>query len=186
MRYLHSKYEHYCKFVEKHKTDRLFKNLKITTNFKEDFVKKLKLNEEIFNKEIPTQYNIELQKSNEIVISFYTNKNNKYRLDIIIINEDDKFINHIGFSDFNTKNSNEYDNPTKRDEMIEIMNRIHYILRELLSKKLIINYFCIGITSSLVKNNIYEYFLKIVVGEDGFDKLPTTHYPTGFGLYFKI
>ena len=46
--------------------------------------------------------------------------------------------------------------------------------------------FCIGGAKLLAKNNIYQYMLKVIVGEDGFKKLKTNKYNTGFGLYFKI
>lgn len=188
MIYLYTKYEHYSKYVEKHKTDRLIKNVKITTNHKDILVKRLSLNEEIFNTPRPTNYNIE-SINNDILISFFTNSNTKYRLDLFLIEELDKEeqpINHIGFSNFNIKGRDEYDNETNKNEMIEVMNRIHFILKDLLNKKIINNSFCIGLTKSISKNNIYEYFLKIIVGEDGFDKISTKYYDSGFGLYFKI
>lgn len=48
------------------------------------------------------------------------------------------------------------------------------------------NYFCIGGIEIKSKNNIYEYFLKVVVGENGFEKLDTDLYDNKWGLYFKI
>ena len=63
---------------------------------------------------------------------------------------------------------------------------MNFILRDLV-KNGISNLFCIGGNEIFQKNNIYEYFLKVVVGEDGFKKLNTDVYPdSGWGLYFKI
>lgn len=71
--------------------------------------------------------------------------------------------------------------------MYEIINKIHFILNDLIDNKIINNYFCIGGTKLLTKNNIYQYVLKILVGEDSFKKLDTNVYKdTKFGLYFKI
>lgn len=186
MIYLYTKYDHYVFFIEKHKTDRLMKNLKISTHVKSGVLIK-----EILNNPIKTEYNIEYI-DNRILISFNSESNNKYRLDIFPIIEEDKSIdpiNHISFSRFENSIDDEfeYENETGLNEMIEILNRIHYILKDLLSNDKINNYFCIGFSKSLRKNNIYKYALKIIVGDGGFDKLPTDIYPlTKFGLYFKV
>jgi hypothetical protein len=83
-------------------------------------------------------------------------------------------LNHIGFSDNNdTKDEEKYESLLNRNEMREILNRIHYILKDLTKDNTINNYFCIGGTKLLAKNNIYEYMLKVLVGDDGFDKLST-------------
>lgn len=190
MRYLKTKRDHYIQYVEKHKTDRLVKNLKISTSSKEKFIKEfLSLKEEIFNLPNKTDYNIEENSQNKLLISFLTDSKTKYRLDIIIFNEPDKQnnpINHIAFSDYNIKKQSEYDTEMNKYEMIEVMNRIHFILKDLLSKRIINNSFCIGGTESLKKNSIYEYSLKVIVGDGGFDKLNTDLYDSNFGLYFKI
>jgi hypothetical protein len=80
----------------------------------------------------------------------------------------------------------DYDKLTNKNEMIEILNRIHFIIKDLLYKNIIINSFCIGGTDLESKNNIYYYFLKIMVGENGFSKKDTKYYDSGWGLYFKI
>jgi hypothetical protein len=63
--------------------------------------------------------------------------------------ENDKgkeFINHLCFSDYNKELSDidDYEKLLKRNEMREILNRIHYILKDLIKVKTINNYFCIG------------------------------------------
>jgi hypothetical protein len=137
--------------------------------------KKGTLIKEIFSSPIETEYKIEKYIPN-LLISFYTNSNFKYRLDIFRVMEQDKtneYINHIGFSTYENdpENEEEYESLLKRNEMREILNRIHYILKYLIKDKTINNYFCIGGAKILSKNNIYEYMLKVLVGEDGFDKL---------------
>ncbi len=184
---MHTKYEHYVKFVEYYKTDRLEKGLKIYTISKSGLFGDIN---EIFKNELHTEYNIEKNSTN-ILISFYTKKQNKYRLDIIRGIEKDKsayYINHIAFSDYEKvpNNEEEYEILLGRNEMIEIINRIHFILKNLVKSNTIDNYFCIGGTKLLSKNNIYRYVLKILVGDNGFDKLTTDVYETGYGLYFKI
>ena len=56
----------------------------------------------------------------------------------------------------------------------------------MLNKGIINNKFCVGGTKLLSKNNICEYFLKVLVGDDGFVKKQTNVYETGWALYFKI
>ena len=80
--------------------------------------------------------------------------------------------------------NSEYESPTNKGEIIEILNRLNYIIRDLV-KHGMENSFCIGGTEIQKKNDIYEYFLK-VIGCD-FDKRNTSVYPkSGWGLYFKI
>lgn len=72
--------------------------------------------------------------------------------------------------------------------MIEILNRIRFIMKDLnIKNKLKIIYFCVGANEiSDKKNDIYEYFLKIVFGDNNFKKLETDLYNLKWGLYFKI
>lgn len=184
MKYLYVKYENYIDFVNIFKTNRLAKNLKIMTNTKGELIK------EIFRSPIKTQYNIE-NISKNLKISFFSNKNFKYRLDIFRIIEENKsknYINHLAFSDYENDiyDDEKYEELVGRNEMIEVLDRIHFILKDLVSKKIINNHFCIGGTKLDEKNRIYKYMLKVIVGENGFTKQKTEIYKTKFGLYFKI
>jgi hypothetical protein len=197
MKYLYTTSEHYKKFLESNKSNRIHKNLKIWTSGSKNNL--LKINE-IFETPIDTKYSVETHPNNGLKITFNTNSNTNYRLDLLFIEEFGKLINHISFTLNNSifdvipnndedydKMNIEYHNPTGKNEMIEVLNRIHFILRDLVSKKIIINNFCIGGSEIIEKDKIYEYFLKVVVGEDGFEKLNTNIYPTvGWGLYFSI
>ena len=197
MKYLYTKSDHYKKFVETNYTNRLHKGLKIWTTGSKNQL--LKINE-IFEAPLETEYIIHNHTNGGFKIIFKTKSETEYRLDIFLIKEFNKIINHISFtindSIFDTIPNNEndyksinyeYDKLTNKGEMVEILNRIHFILVDLVSNKKINNEFCIGGTEIIEKNNIYEYFLKVVVGEDGFEKKKTDAYPNiGWGLYFKI
>ena len=149
------------------------------------------IKEEIFQEPLYTDYNIEEDGDNKLKISFSSKSDNKYRLDIFKIIEKDKYdgyINHISFSgyDKNINSNGDYNKLLYKEEMIEIMNRIHYVLKDLLKNNIIDNSFCIGGTELLKKNKIYEYVLKVIVGESGFTKQKTNIYDTKFGLYFSV
>jgi hypothetical protein len=186
MNYLYVKYKHYIDFVNEYKNDRLCKNLKIYATTKNGIIN------EIFNEPLYTNYKIEKNTLDYILISFETKSNYKYRLDIFKIIELDKYnnyINHIAFSDYNNdiSDENKYEELLHRNEMYEIINKIHFVLKDLINNNILDNYFCIGGTKLMSKNNIYQYVLKILVGEEGFKKLDTEVYKdTKFGLYFKI
>ena len=204
MNYLYTKSEHYKKFYEKNKTNRLSKSVKILPETdKMNLFKKtsgFKVNEEIFNNPIETDYNINRIRENFLRIEFKTKSESSYRLDIHIIDEVNGIVNHISFTEYDIKYDNipnnikdfdeyeeSYNKPTERNEMIELMNRIHFILNDLVFTNNISNKFCIGGTEIESKNKIYEYSLKIIIGNDGFEKLKTDIYPkSGWGLYFSI
>jgi len=205
MKYIYTKTEHYKMFCEKNKTNRLSKSVKILPESDKMNLFKItsgyKVNEEIFNESIETKYDIEELKENFFKIIFKTNSDIEYRLDIHVIDEVNGIVNHIAFTENDSKfdtipNSSidfdeyekNYNKPTKHHEMIELMNRIHFILKDIIDKNYINNnLFCISGTEIESKNNIYEYSLKVIVGNNGFDKLKTSVYPkTGWGLYFSI
>jgi hypothetical protein len=107
---------------------------------------------------------------------------NNITYDYIIITRFDLTFNNM-YSDYDI----DYNKPTGKNEMIELLNRLHFILKDLVSKNIINNNFCIGGTELIEKNNIYEFFLKVIVGDGGFEKINTNVYPkVGWGLYFSI
>jgi hypothetical protein len=183
MNYLYVKYNHYINFINENKSDRLNRNLKLMISS----TKSGKILKEIFEYPLETTYKIE-EYSPNILVSFNSNSNNKYRLDIIKIFENDEFINHIAFSDYENKleDSDDYERLLDRNEFREILNRIHYIMIDLIDNGFINNKFCIGGTKLEKKNRIYQFFLKVVVGDSGIKKLKTDLYDTGWGLYFNV
>jgi hypothetical protein len=193
MKYLYTKNDHYRLFVNKHKTDRIKKNIKIYTTSKDKLLIESGIINEIFNNPLQTEYRLYKNAKNLKAI-FKSNSNTEYRLDVFPIVEENKgIVNHISFSTSNNNitDKNEYEALTDKKEMIEILNRIHFILNKMVENSIVYNYFCIGASEIEKRNNIYEYFLEIVVGVDGFDKLKTDVYKNkeddlNWGLYFKI
>ena len=202
MIYIYSKYEHYLKYLLKNNTDRLHKGLKLTTssNNKTSLFNNNRLNEEIFNNSIQCDYEIVNLKNNHIKVIFKSKNDNEYRIDIFKILENSKIINHIGF----TLNNDifditpttpeeqeifdiEYEKMTNISEIYDILGRIRYILENMVNDKIIDSSFCIGGTKFIKKNKLYEYMLKFIVGDDGFEKRESDIYPKiGWGLYFDI
>lgn len=205
MNYLYTKTEHYKLFIKDNKSNRLSKDIKILPESDKMNLFKISLNynlnEEIYDKPLETNYRLLKIKDNFIKILFQSRSNTNYRLDIHTIVEKNGTVNHISFTEDDIKydvipNNKfdfeqyevDYNKPTGKNEMIELMNRIHYILSDLLLKgSLLNNSFCIGSTELIEKNNIYEYLLKVIVGDKGFKKINTDIYPKfGWGLYFSI
>jgi len=179
MKYIWTNSENYKKFLESNLSNRLSKGLKvIPTGDKWNLFKISKgLNEEIFNNPLETKYSINKLDGRFLKIKFGTNSRTNYRLDIHMIREFGIIVNHISF----TEDSDKYD----KNEMIELMNRIHFILLDVVDKGILSTTFSIGGTELEEKNRIYEYFLK-VLGVD-FKKLKTDVYPKcGWALYFSI
>jgi hypothetical protein len=199
MNYLRVKWGDYIDFCHKYKTDRLDKGLKIITDGSKYSSLFSRYYEEIFNQPIECQYHMEGLDRMRLKISFLSKGGYKYRLDIFTIVEDISLINHIGFTPYDDRfdtipiDGNErneldrlYEMPTNRNEIFDVLGRIRWILLDLLSNDIISNNFCIGGTEFVKKNSLYEYFLKVVVGDDGFKKINTDIYPIGWALYFTI
>lgn len=196
MIYLHTNINQYRKYIVENKTDRISKGIKLFTTSKDYLLSKIGINEIFDNKYgLETKYD-KIKLNNNIKVTFNT-KLDSYRLDIIPIVENDELINHISFTLNNDRFDNipdnieefdmfslDYETPTNKGEMVEILNRLNYILRDLVKKGLL-NKFCIGGTEIQKKNDIYEYFLKVI--DCDFKKINTLVYPkSGWGLYFKI
>lgn len=201
MIYLYSKYEHYLKFLNENKSDRIYKGVKLVTiDNKYSSLFNIKINEEIFEKPIECEYDVSDIGNNRIKIRFKSKKEVDYRIDISKITEGGQLINHIGFTIDNPKfdefptNQQEqdefdmdYEALTDKNEVYDVLGRIRYILLHLIKNKIINNHFCVGGTVFLKKNKLYEFFLKFLVGGDGFEKKQTEVYPkVGWGLYFTI
>jgi hypothetical protein len=197
MKYIWTNSENYKKFLESNLSNRLSKGLKVIPSGDKWNLFKISrnLNEEIFNNPLETKYSINKLNDRFLKIKFGTNSD---RLDIHMISEFGIIINHISFTEDSDKydklpNSEEsyieyeleYSKPTNKNEMIELMNRIHFILLDVVDKGILSTTFSIGGTELEEKNRIYEYFLK-VLGVD-FKKLKTDVYPKcGWALYFSI
>ena len=201
MIYLYSKYEHYLKFLSENKSDRIHKGVKlITIDNKYSSLCNIKINEEIFENPIECEYDISDIGNDRIKVRFKSKREVDYRIDISKIAEDGQLINHIGFTIDNFKFDKlptnqmeqdefdmEYEALTDKNEVYDVLGRIRYILLHMIKNKIINNHFCVGGTVFLKKNKLYEFFLKVIVGDDGFKKKQTDVYPKiGWGLYFTI
>lgn len=201
MNYLYTQYKHYTKYINENGTDRVYKGLKIqSTSSKFSSLSNFKFNEEIFEKPVECEYKTNYINKNQIKITFKSKNDIEYRLDIFKIVENGVLYNHISYTknddifDKSPENQQEqdemdmkYEEPTNNYEVYDLLGRIRFILNSMVNDKIIENSFCVGGTLFLKKNNMYKYFLKIIVGEDGFEKRDTDVYPkVGWGLYFKI
>ena len=114
---------------------------------------------ELFKSSITTDYYV---KNNEdFKTCYFTKKSgNNYRLDLYEVDEPNiGLVNHISFTLADVKNYEDetYTNLTNKGEMLEILNRIRYIIEDLVKSEDVVNYFCIGDSILDSKNNIYEY-----------------------------
>lgn len=160
---------------------------------------------EVMNFPLETKYR--LTKSNfGYTIFFQTNKKNIYRLDLIDIVDENGRAYHIGFDLVNIhpfitiggkaeENKNYGKLNTNKYEMLEILLRIIFIIKDLIANsKIYINYFCIGMSPTSTKNKkdignkkneIYEYLLN--ANKINYSILKTEKtYDSKNGLYFYI
>jgi hypothetical protein len=187
--HLYTTYNQFKTFYNENKTERLDKGIKIYSGgSKRIIIKNIKEHNvnEIFDSSLESDY-ILFKNNDDLEIKFKTYSNNKYRLDLFSYNEFNKNIYHLGFSLWEATLLNYDMLKTNKYEIIEILNRIKYIIKNLKNNnKLKTNDFCIGSTELIKKNKIYKYFLKVVLSENSFEKLKTNLYDEGWGLYFKI
>ncbi len=143
---------------------------------------------ELFKSPITTDYFV--KNNDDFKTCYFTTKSgNNYRLDLYEVDEPNiGLVNHISFSSADVKNYEDenYTNLTNRGEMLEILNRIRYIIEDLVKSEDVVNNFCIGDSILDSKNNIYEYFLKMVIGEDKYTKEKVGGYDNEWGFIFKI
>ncbi len=190
----------YNEYIKENKTHRLSKVEKI--KYDTGVVKYLKIKKinEIFDKEVNSlEYDIEIYKhpvcENEENITYFFNseKNNKYRLDLVILNEDNinlkddrlhdkKFIS-VSFSKFDTT-EDDYDKETNLYELYDVMSRIRFLIK-LNEYKLESNYIFMFGKPNENKINMYEYFIKMCFPDYKLVKDYTSGFKwTNVGYYF--
>lgn len=128
---------------------------------------------EIFDKHIPTEYSVHDRKSPiyndyDYIFYFKTQTNIEYRIDILKHDDDKVKYNNMYSILFSLKKNDpykskvdEYEELTDKNEMIEILNRIRYILKDWISKNNLNITFVIGKSDIERKNKIYKYFIRI-------------------------
>jgi hypothetical protein len=159
------------KCFDNYKLDKIT-NITTGTKFSENSQFGSKINE-IFDKKIITNYSIEKRKSpifssDDYIFTFKTNSGIEYRLDLLK-HDDDKVSYENMYSVLFSLVENDpwssdvlnYEKLTNKDEMIEILNRIRYIIEDWLDKTKLNITFVIGKSDNQKKNNIYEYFIRI-------------------------
>ena len=128
---------------------------------------------EIYQEKLKTNYTTEIRKSptyegDDYIIRFKTNSNVDYRLDLLK-HEDDK-VNYENMYSvlFSLEKNNhysssiyDYEELTDKNEMIEILSRIGYIIQDWLNNTNKCITFVLGKSDIEKKNNIYKYFIKI-------------------------
>lgn len=185
--YLKVRYSEYIRFMKSNGSDRIGKGVKLGPHF---------INE-VFDRKIKTEYSIsdkDYHPRNKelfrIEISFITNSDTKYRIDIWSLVEMGERSNHISFSlydnvDENGDHTDEYEAPTNKEELYEVISRISFIIKDMIKKKILTNSFCIGGTTDVRKNKMYEKIL-FSVGAIDIEKRETELYTERWGLYFNI
>lgn len=128
---------------------------------------------EIYQKELVTKYSVESRKSpiyndDDYIFKFKTNSNIEYRIDLLK-HEDEKVeysnmysvLFSLAKNDPYSSNIDDYEQLTDKYQMIEILNRIRYIIEDWVEQTKLNLTFVIGKSDIEKKNNIYKYFIKI-------------------------
>jgi hypothetical protein len=190
----------YSEFLKENKTNRLSKTEKI--KYDSGVVKYLNVEKinEIFDKELDSlDYEVSVYKhpvyedEENITYFFNTKKDNRYRLDLVILKEDNldlkdkrlhnkKFIS-VSFSKFDATES-DYDEETNLFELYDVMSRIRFLIK-LNEYKLENNYVFMFGKPSENKLNMYEYFIKMCFPDYKLIKDYTSGFKwTNIGYYF--
>jgi len=188
-RYLVS-HETYKKYYEDYKSYKVDKNSYIqSTKFETLF----KLNE-IFDRKLETEYTLHNQINNitgfeDVFYLFKSNSGVEYRLDLIPI--EDKTIsypNYVSVSFSLSKNNpndsipSDYDALTDKNEMMEIMSRLLYLI-DVYKGEFGDKVFMIGYCDNIKKMQIYEYLIRIVFKDYKLEKIKTSAFPDGYSLF---
>lgn len=159
------------KTFKKYKLD---KNIYISTLSKfSDNLPHIKKINEIFTSEISTLYQVEKIKSPyfngyDYFFFFKSSSNTEYRIDLLFMEDKEVSYNNIYSVSFSLAENEpysssiiDYEKLTDKKEMIELLSRIKFIIKNWLNS---INFnitFCIGKSDIENKNNIYEYMIKV-------------------------
>lgn len=187
----------YNEFLKENKTNRLSKYEKIEGS-DSGTVKYLKI-DEIFNREIneldfekEDYQHPDYKSEKNTTYWFKTKSDTKYRLDLVILKEDNsnlkdirlhnkKFIS-VSFS-LADSNSEDYDTVTNKNEIYDLMSRIRYLI-ELNEFKIKSDYVFMFGKPADSKIRMYENFIKMCFPDYILIKDYTSGFPnTNFGYY---
>jgi len=165
----------YNEFLKENKTNRLSKTEKIHTGSGIVNFLNIEKIDEIFDSKIDnldyTENKYKHSKYNNeenITYVFKSKSNTEYRLDLVVLLEENKNLKDIRLHDkkfisvsFSLLNSNDenYDTPTNLNELYDVMSRIRYFI-ELNEYKINNNYVFMFGKPSTNKIKMYEYFIK--------------------------
>lgn len=193
----------YNQFLNENKTDRLSKDEKIHIS---NIVKYLNIEkiDEIFNTHIDhldyekKEYKHPKWKDENNITYIFKSKNDvEYRLDLVILKEDNEMLNDQRLHDkkfisvsFSLSDSNEenYDVPTNLHELYDLMARIRFLI-SLNEYKTDMDYVFMFGKPSKSKMKMYENFIKICFPDYTLIKDWTSGFPntkTGYYLIFRI
>jgi hypothetical protein len=174
MKYIQTTLKTYNDFVFENNTDLLSNKLKLHIS---KTPKYLKINE-IFDKKLNLIENIDFNvveydhpeyKDEKNYIYYFTLKDVEYRLDFVILKEDNKNLKHRELYDkkfisisFSLKNrtDDDYDIPTELHNQYETMNYIIYLVNNFKNKIGEDYIFMFGDPNDNRKFNIYEFIIK--------------------------
>lgn len=173
MKYIQTTLETYNYFLDKNKTNFLSKKLKLHVS---KIPKYLRL-DEIFDSKFDLIENVDFEISEyqhdiydeKNYIYFFRLKNIDYRLDFVVIKEDNNKLNNVELLDkkfisisFSLKSSTDYnyDVPTELNNQYETMNYIIYLVNHFKSKIGDEYIFMFGDPIDNRKINIYEFIIK--------------------------
>ena len=180
--YLYVTLESYNDYITKYGSNRLDKWIKILPPSSKSFV----LNNysdyilEAFEG-IETSYEFSEVDRGYLII-FKCKSGYEYRFDIF--KEPNTKIYDLAFSDSsNDTTDDNYESLTQRNESIELLSGLVWILKDI-DSKLDVSEWCIGSTNLQSKDNMYEYLMKFA---KKWDKRYTNKYPPlNWALYFTI
>lgn len=178
-------YDQYITF-ESYKLDKITR-ISLGSKFLEDssFFQRMG---EIYQVDLETEYE-DLERNSPIyngvdyIFKFISNSGAKYRIDLLK-HEDDKVDYKNMYSVLFSMEKNDpykstigdYEEMTDKNEMIEVLNRIRFILKDWLGRNRYKFTFVIGKSEIEKKNNIYKYFIKICFPDYKIEYEYSSHY----------
>ena len=175
--YVTVKTKHYKKYIEQYGHNKLAKFLHLEPD-ESCFPIFARINE-VFDLPLETEYVVS-KNQHDYVLYFESKSHTKYRIDLL--KDPTEKVYHLAFS-LADRIPEEYEMPTAKREIFDVLNRMVWILKDFTKKKLENVEFCIGATNNIKKNKLYQYILKYA---ESWEKRNSTEYDEGWALYFKI
>ena len=148
MKYIRTSLFTYQNYVKEHQTNRLSKKLKLQTNLKPFYLELRQIFDTQLELKAGEDFEVEkikhLQYPEEFNYKYtFSTTHNTYRLDFIILDEDNANLNHevlkdkkfvsISFAPAQA-NTLDYDLPTNKQEQYEFLNRVIFLINHFQQK----------------------------------------------------